>query len=369
MRDYVQLVADMLNAGRSVEDTLDTLVAWSTPDGMEGGSEHVWQATGDLDGDSVEEWLISLPLPGLGCGATFCPRSVAVIERQDERFIPGAVIPTGEGMLMLGSPRLRFTEDINADGQTEIVIQERSCGAHTCFIHVLVGRWDGSTWADLTADPIDQAYSELVIEDRDGDDVLEFSLTGGMFGSVGAGLQRSHTLIFGWKEGAYRLVEDLPASSDHPYYLMFDANTALTNGNNETALQLAMSALETSNFEDTMSPVEPLDKARILSYAAAEAMLVHALSDDIDAMEAILDQARSIPDITDNVYLDAAERLLATYRETGDVVSACAAMEDVVSEPSDPPVFFQWYGYGTERLRLDRICPLDAPLPGESPQL
>jgi hypothetical protein len=359
----------MLNAGQGVEETLDTLVAWSTPEGMQEGEGNVWQASADLDGDGTQEWLMSLPLPGLGCGATFCPRAVVVLERSGDRLSPGALIPAGEEMLMVGSPELRYTQDINADGRTEVVIQERSCGAHTCFTHLLVGRWDGSAWLDLTADPIDQAYTDLVIEDRDADGVLEFAMTGGMFGSVGAGLQRPHTLIFDWQDGAYRLVEDIPAKSDHPYYLMVDANSALTEGDTDAALELAMQALENPAFEDTMAPVEPLDKARILSYAAVEAMLVHALSGDIAAMETVLTQVRDIPAVTENVYLDAAQTLLASYQETGDATAACAAMEDVIAGQAEPPVFFQWYGYGTERMTLDEICPLDAPVAGETPQL
>jgi hypothetical protein len=61
--------------------------------------------------------------------------------------------------------------------------------------------------------------------------------------------------------------------------------------------------------------------------------------------------------------------LLATYRETEDPVQACAAMEDVVAGRTDDAAFFNWYGYGTERLTLDQICPLDAPGDGETPQL
>ena len=369
LQDYVQLVADMLNAGWTAEETFDTLNAWSTLEGMQSGRENVWRTAVDLDGDGLQEWVVSLPIPGIGCGVTFCPRAVAILERMVDRFSLGTVIKSNEEMTMLGSPELRFTEDINADDQVEVVVQERSCGAHTCFTHVVVGRWDGSTWLDLTADPIDQAYTDLVIEDRDSDGVLEFSMTGGTFGSVGAGLQRTHTLIFDWQDGAYRRVDDLPAPSDHPYYLMLDANTALAEGNYEEALDLAMRALESPTFEDTMAPVEPLDKARILSYAAAEAMLVHALAGDIEAMEAVLTQVRSIPDVAENVYLEAAEMLMQSYRETEDANSACEAMEDVIAGQTEPPVFFQWYGYGTERMTVDEVCPLDAPVAGDTPQL
>jgi hypothetical protein len=323
----------------------------------------------DVDGDGTEEGVVSLPLPGIGCGATFCPRTVAVLERSGDRFSPGTVISSDAGMLMLGSPTLRFTEDINADGQTEIVLEEQSCGAHTCFTLLIVGHWDGAAWDDLTADPIDQAYTDLTIEDRDGDGVLEFAMTGGTFGSAGAGLQRPHTLIFDWQDGAYRRVEDIPAPSDHPYYLMLDANAALADGNDEIARDLAMQAIENPTFEATMAPVEPLDKARILSYAAGEAMLAHALSGDLEAMEAVLARVRTMPEVTENVYLAAAQELLDVYQATGDAVSACAAMEDVIVGQAEPPVFFQWYGYGTERITVDQVCPLDAPAEGEQPQL
>ncbi len=369
LRSYVQLVADMLNAGYNAEETLGTLTAWSAPEGMQAGGDNVWHTTMDLDDDGTQEQLMSLPLPGLECGATFCPRTVAIFEKSADRFSPGVIVPADAGMLMLGSPTLRFTEDINADGRTEVVIQERSCGAHTCFTLVVVGRWDGSMWQDLTADPIDQAYADLVIEDRDGDGALEFEMTGGTFGSVGAGLQRSHTLIFDWQDGAYRLVEDIPAPSDHPYYLMLDANAALADGDNEAALDMAMRAIENPTFEETMVPVEPLDKARILSYAAAEAMLVHALSEDLEGMETVLVQVRGIPEVTENVYLDAAQRLLEVYRETSDALTACTAMEELVSEQPEPAVFFQWYGYGTERIVIDQVCPLDTPVDGVTPQL
>jgi hypothetical protein len=98
-------------------------------------------------------------------------------------------------------------------------------------------------------------------------------------------------------------------------------------------------------------------------------MLAHALSGDLEAMEAVLARVRTMPEVTENVYLAAAQELLDVYQATGDAVSACAAMEDVIVGQAEPPVFFQWYGYGTERITVDQVCPLDAPAEGEQPQL
>lgn len=372
VRDYVALVTAMLNSSESVHKVLNTLIEWSTPEGMQGGdpSSVVWSETADLDGDVEDEWLISLPVPERGCGVTWCPAYVVLFEKNDGLFQPWYVVRGSQPEeTQVQHPQLRRIEDINADGKTEVLLEQRWCGAHTCFTGLTVGRWDGARWHDLADGPINQAYTEIAVEDRDEDDALEFTLHGGTFGSVGAGLQRQSTLIFDWKDGAYRLVDDSPDPSDHPYYLMLDANTALVEGNWQQALELAKQAVDNPNFEDTMAPVEEVDKRRIVSYAAAEAMLVYAHRGDTAQMEAMLEQARRYDFVEPTIYTQAAERLLQVYRETGDVVEACSAMEDVVAQRPDEAVFFQWYGYGTTRLTLDGVCPLDTPSEGESPLL
>ena len=372
VRDYVELVTAMLNSQQNVQDVLDLLITWAMPSGEGQGdlASFVWAEPADLDGDAADEWLMSLPVPERGCGVTFCPAYLVLFEIDGELFKPKVVIrgaPPFE--IQVQSPVLRRIEDINADGETEVLVQQRWCGAHTCFTGLTVGRWDGTAWHDLAADPISQAYTELTVEDRDDDGVLEFTLHGGTFGSVGAGLQRQHTLIFDWQDGAYRLVQDIPDPSDHPYYLMLDANTALEEDNRDRALELAMQAVNNPDFEDSMVPVEEVDRRRIVSYAAVEAMLGYAHRDDVEAMEAILDQALGYDFVEPNVYTDAAERLLEVYRDTGDIVEACAAMEDVVAQQPDQAVFFQFYGYNTTRITVDQVCPLDPPTEGDSPQL
>ncbi len=376
IRDYVALVTAMLNSEASVEAVLDTLIAWSMPpEGIQGEpGPFVWAESADLDGDGADEWLMSLPVPERGCSMpwSWCPTYLVIYEVSidEELFEPRYVVrgaPPYE--VQMQHPELLRTEDINADGKTEILIQQRWCGAHTCFLGLTVGRWDGATWHDLAADPISQAYSDLTIEDRDGDDTLEFTMHGGMIGSVGAGLQRPHTLIFDWVDGAYRLVQKTPAPSDHPYYLMLDANTALAEGSWARALELASEAVNDPDFTDSMVPVEEVNKENIISYAAVEAMLVHAHRADVAQMESVLDLVRGHDVAGSNVYTAAAERLLEVYGETGDTVVACQAMEEVVAQRPDEAVFFQWYGYNTTRLTVDQICPLDAPTAGSSTEL
>jgi len=372
VRDYVALVTAMLNSGRGVDEVLNTLTEWSSlaDDSMGNPSAVVWAEPADIDADGADEWVMSVPVPGRGCGVTSCPSYLILFEVKDDLFVPGHVVrgsPPYE--IQFQNAELRQINDINADGQTEVLLQQLWCGAHTCFIGLTVGRWDGARWHDLADGPISQAYTELTVEDSDDDGALEFSFFGGTFGSVGAGLQRPHRLLFDWRDDAYRLVEDEPAPSDHPYYLMLDANSALADSDWDRALALARAVVQDPDFSDSMVPIEEVGKERIVSYTAVEAMLVHAQRGDVEAMEAVLAQARAHDFVVPNIYTEAAQRLIGVYEETGDVVAACAAMEDVVAERPDEAVFFEWYGYNTARITVDQICPLDEPQDGESPDL
>ena len=239
------------------------------------------------------------------------------------------------------------------------MLEANECGAHTCITTLLIGRWDGQRWRDLAADPIQQAYTDYVMEDRDGDGVQEIVMHGGMFGSVGAGLQRPHTLTFDWADGAYRLVEDVPDPDEHPYYQILDANTALANGEWATALAHALPVVENSGvYTDDWTSVEVW--SRIVGYASIEAMLVYAQQGDADAMAdvhaSLLARSHTAPD---NPYPEAAWQLLEVYKETGDVLAACQSMETFLVERAEAAEFYEWYGYGTERLPQNQLCPLD----------
>ncbi len=373
IREYVALVTAMLNSAESVSAVLDRLTAWSTPSEEPMGEEEqppAWAEAADLDGDGADEWLMTLPVPERGCGVTWCPAYTVVLEVDDGLFVPGHVVrgdPSYE--VAVHHPQLRQIEDINADGKTEVLVEQRWCGAHTCFTGLTVGRWDGARWHDLADGPINQAYTDLTVEDRNGDGALEFIFRGGMYGSVGAGLQRGTTLVWAWEDGAYRLVEEVPHPSDHPYYLMLDANTALAEGRWDEALDLAEQVVNDPDFEGSMAPVEEVDKRRIVSYAAVEAMLVHAHRGDVAAMEVLLDHVWAHDFMAPNVYTEAAERLLEVYSETGDALAACSAVEELVAAQAEEAVFFQWYGYNTTRMTVNDVCPLDPPREGESPEL
>lgn len=82
------------------------------------------------------------------------------------------------------------------------------------------------------------------------------------------------------------------------------------------------------------------EQVRIVSYAAIEAMLVHALRHEPGALAALLHAIEAKYDRLDNPYVEAGQRLWQTYRATQDPLAACEAMERTVREQLDRARFF-----------------------------
>ena len=360
---HIHLVMDLLNATQGdVEAVLDQLAAWwkDHQPYAEKRPPNVWAYAADLDDDGVPELLISIPIlvsPDTECGISSCRAYVVVFEREEGLFAPVHIF----GTHFLSYPQVLTAEDLNGDSKTELVLRTHECGAHTCIVYLQVGRWDGQHWHDLGS--MRQTFSEITLVDQGDDGTKEIVMYGGIVASVGAGLQRKHTLIYGWQDGRYRLLEDIPDSDPCIYFRMLDANAALVAGDIDQALNLAMDAVMYS--DDAIRCQEyPREwgQVRIISYAAIEAMLVHALRHEPGAMEALLHEVETKYNRLDNPYVEAARRLVLTYQETQDPVIACEAMERAVRERLSQARFFRSYGYNMEQLPLKHICPLDGDL-------
>jgi hypothetical protein len=377
VREYIQTITNLLNANTNidvqarVDATLVQLTAWMPADSTYEGAlpPNAWVVARDLNGDGENEWLISVPADDLGCGATFCPSYLLLFYGRDNLFVPASIVIADELVWEVSYPVLLMVDDINADGHQEVVIEHHECGASTCFTSLLIGQWDGRRWHDVVADPITQAYTDYTMVDHDGDGLVDIVMHGGTYGSVGAGLQRPHTQVFAWRDGVYRLVEDTPDPSDHPYYQMLDANTALANEDWDTALSLALAVVNYPGMYEDDGWLTPDAWARIVGYATLEAMFVYAQQGDVEAMRqvhaSLLVRAYSAPN---DPYPDAAGHTLEVYEATSDPLAACIAAEEFIAARVENAPFFEWYGYGTERLTLDRICPLDHAAE-EGPQL
>lgn len=368
VREYIQTVTNLLNSNTNADESarvdaaLAQLAAWMPADSSYEGPlpPNAWAVARDLNGDGYIEWLISIPARDQGCLVPYCPAYLMIFEERDNLFAPVAILIEDENVWDVSSPVLLMVDDINADGLLEVVVEQTSCGAHTCFTGIIIGQWDGHRWHSLAADPVMQSYTDYTLVDHNDDGLLDIVMHGGMYGSVGAGLQRPRTQVFAWREGAYRLIEDTPDPDDHPYYQMLDANTALANEEWDTALNLALAVVNYPGVYEDEGWLTPDAWARIVGYATLEAMFVYAQQGDVEAMRqvhaSLMLRSYSAPN---DPYPDAVWRALEVYEATSDPLAVCIAAEEFIAARAEDALFFEWYGYGTERLTVDRICPLN----------
>lgn len=370
---YLRLVTHLVNRFHGDLGAVQRAYLAAVTQAWEGlTSDRIPQVVGvhdDLDGDGEEELLVFVPLVGEQCGiASQCPY-IGVLFEQEQAFWAPRVVLTGKNDMRLSLVRVRSISDANNDGKAEVVFLSEIRGAHTDFVQVWIGQWGGEVWRYLMAHPVVMAFARVEMRDWDGNGLVDILVRGGIVASVGAGLQREHTLVLAWRHGAYQIIADVPEASDHPYFLMLDANWALANrewqraeglaANAWVGLQTAWDAPDTfPGEEDEWLPPQP-HRSRLLAYVGIERMLALLALGRENQAHAVLVDLEATAQASQNPYRQAARRLWETYLRTGDLVTACTAMErDILAHP-ESIAFYPWYGYNMERLGAENVCPLD----------
>ena len=256
-----------------------------------------------------------------------------------------------------GNVSVQATEDINADGQSDIVWLDTTCGASTCFDTVNVRSWDGSKWADWTDGTITMAYASVDLEDRSEDGQgAEIVASGGVYGSVGAGPQRSRTETWASIGGdSYTLIDQTFDSSECLYHSVADGNRALLNADEEgfgAAEAYFTDAIGNNNLIKCWVRDNELEELRTFSYfrlaqIAAYQDLPEVAGDVVGALKELYPESE---------YAKLAQAWLDAYN-AGDVDSACAA---AVAYAEETPITWKMladYGYTNPTFSAAGICP------------
>jgi hypothetical protein len=384
---YIQNFADLLNMTDGDPDEVQTQIdAWRAQiqenealnEALAEQADYLWAHAANLDTDRTIEWLVSIPVARGIEGMTRCYLCAVMVlfEYRGGLFTP-VEIPFNTSaadttrLSNARPPRIFAIEDINADRRVEILLESRTGGrvGGTCL---WVRQWDGRTWHDLgsmwqaNADTSDSADTnaatrhdptEIILEDRDNDGRKEIIMHGGVIGGVG--MERPRTDVYAWVEeryqGHYELVESTPDDVPNIYYRTLDANAALRAQDWDTALALAMSVVSNPTMAAGATFSEE-ERARIVSYAAIEAMLIHAMRQESGAIEALLYEIEEKYSYSLNPYIEAARQLWTVYRGTQDPHLACEAMALHVRERWNQAKLLQQPAI--ETLALEQVCPL-----------
>lgn len=305
-----------------------------------------WVRSIDLDGDGRAEDVLAYGLE---------QKSWAVLQNDDQGV---TVVQRQIGQFNEELPQIQHVGDLNCDSQSDLAVQILGGNSMMLYLRTEIGQWDGSAWRDLGAiysSGVSPEHLSIDFRDLDGDGCLEAIATD--FPSHMA-VTRLRNTTYAFQEGRFRPVETRGTPSHLSYFRLIDANVALSESDLDRALELAVQALEAPlngiNLHMLYVDEEPI-AARIATYAAIEAMLVHALRDEAPAMRALLDQVEARYDRADNSFLPAARILWQTFDATGDALAACQAMERAVRLRGDTLLL----RYASEQLETGQFCPLD----------
>jgi LysM repeat protein len=258
-----------------------------------------------------------------------------------------------------GTVTLLATEDINADRQPDVVWVDRTCGVSTCFDTVEVVSWDGSQWRDWTQDSITMAYADIQLEDTtaagQGQEII---LEGGIYGSVGAGPQRSRTEVWASIDGLpYSLLERTNAASDCLYHTVLDANEAFRTGSNDgfaTAEDLYTKAATDEALEACWTRTNELDELRSFSLFRLALTAAYQGQPGV-ATDLIGSLSAGYPD---SVYDQVGQTWLAVYEEENDLAAACSAANQFATDNPEAYELLADYGYANPGFTAGDVCPV-----------
>ncbi len=258
-----------------------------------------------------------------------------------------------------GEVRLLAVEDVNADGLPDVVWVDTTCGASTCFDTVNVRSWDGSLWADWTEGTITMAYADIaLVEPETEGEAVQIELSGGIYGSVGAGPQRSRTEVWASVDGApYQLIEKTYADSECLYHTVLDANRALLDApaiGFETAAVLYETAATDESLMKCWVRTDELEELR--SFSLFRLALIAAYQDNIDGAEdRIAELGATYPG---SIYADVGQIWLGSVAADGDAAAACETVSAYAAENPAAWEILADYGYTNPSFKAADVCPV-----------
>jgi LysM repeat protein len=344
--DYAPTMSELSNV---IEDQgLEAVVAFLTicealvDDGVE---------MADLNGDGVDDLVVVYQNPS-----------------EDQIFVEGDLVilnSTPSGYVLgyraraAGEVRLLTVADVNLDELADVVWVDTTCGASTCFDTVNVRSWDGTSWADWTDGTITMAYAEIALTDVSEEGTgEEITLEGGIYGSVGAGPQRSRSEVWASVEGGpYSLVAKSYSQTSCLYHTVLDANRAFLDAPStgfEAAVALYTEAVEDESLIECWVRNDELAELRSFSLFRL-AVIAGYGGDGVNAAAQIAELTAQFPG---SIYDEVGQLWLASYEEGGDAAIACEAVTAFAEEDSASWEMLADYGYTNPSFEAVDVCPV-----------
>jgi hypothetical protein len=343
-----------------------------------------WQIV-DLDGDQVDEWLISINTSDEfdGCGDSNLGE-LWVINGQGLIY----QLAVNEENPYWNMPMIIDEVDLTGDGLPEIVTQSVGCGAHTSFsmYHVLsshngpienIIKFDNESATLLQlrhslynfgiVDPDEDWSSPGVsissgshrIIDSNQDGILDLIVEGGLFNSAGAGWHRERYELWAWN-GMGIILSDVRLPRVHErVHVLFDANIALFLGRYDSARVDYINIIEDYSLGDNFLWGQADGGYAITRQFAAFRLIWLALRAN-NFYEATNWQDWLRENYPDLPLTEAANILISSWQSSKDLSQACVATTEFLNSEISQEYFINPIdvGYGNPQILVKDICPI-----------
>lgn len=258
-----------------------------------------------------------------------------------------------------GRVSILAADDVNLDGQPDLVWVDTTCGASTCFDIVLVHSWDGLGWIDWTERTIVMAYAKVTLDEASEEGQgREIVLQGGQYGSISAGPQRERTEVWGSVDGApYTLLERMYASSNCLYFKVLDANEALMRHQElglAKARELYTEAVTNRMLVKCGQRNDELNELR--SFSLFRLAVIHGYEGAPTLAAETIEQLRSV--FPDSPFTPLAESWWKAYEANDDAAAACAAATIYAEAHPETYQALSDYGYANPTFTAADLCPV-----------
>jgi hypothetical protein len=203
------------------------------------------------------------------------------------------------------------------------------------------------------------SYPFITFTDLDADGAMEITMRGGTSGSAGAGMQRQRIFVYKWQGNQYVLAEERRVESAFALFRVVDAQEALHKGDLARALDLARQVVASPREGNLRGMLDFAadEEARIVSYAALQAMYVHATRGEPERMAFYLDEIKRRYTRLSNPYVEIAQLFFDQYQITGNATTACAAAQVAIRNWSTDAWLLRPGTRSSEGVNPAELCP------------
>jgi LysM repeat protein len=341
---YPDAILERLNTSGK---TLNDLQAWLAACGaLAEGSSGVTLAA--LQSPKIADVLVAIVDPA--AATSEAKGALAVYHAQPQGGYTLAHTFDGKGVITL-----LLADDINADGKSDLVWADTTCGAQACFSTLAVESWDGAGYkAWIAGDPTmagaEYAFQEVLPEGR-GEEIL---IHGGVIESPDAGPQRGWTEIYASLNGEpYALASQTYDKSVCLYHAIQDADALLgswAKGGFDPAIAAYQGVLDDPTLTAcwTVKDEVPLLK----DFARFRLVVSHVAGGQSGKAAAVAAQ------IEQPALKGAADAFLKSYKASGSIIQAC---RDTTTYAKANPTAWQFladWGLANPTFAPEDLCPL-----------